>query len=73
MNGLARPIDVLLGVRRALGLAPPADGVCAWTCRVTEQRTTYDEVRYGDVTYRCRRQWGHSGKHFAKRVREADE
>lgn len=72
MNGLARPIDVLLGVRRALGFAAPADGLCTWACRVTEQRATHDEVRYEDATYRCARAWGHAGAHIAKR-RQADE
>jgi len=59
-----------LRIKRALGLAAPADGLCTWSWDQQEVTSTYREVIYRTNHYRCTLPWRHGPDHHAVRVDE---
>ncbi len=72
-------MSALLSLKRALDLAPPADGRCPYERRVHVQETfgPYGEksFREFDEVMRCQDEWHHDGAHWGhvRKVRPGAE
>ena len=69
MNGVS---GWWLRLRRWLGVAAPADGLCRWKTWERTTTTSYSGIRVSTRYFKCVKTWGHGEDHDAPAICEAE-